>query len=132
MARGEMNGTADYSRFGCVKVNDRIFDSKYNFVSMNMNHRQILDERKQACTLIRGAQSRDWILRHYTSPKESCVSHICRMDEAVSLAKIIIDKDVKVPSPTVVAIKNEMRRFIEAQKAAARDKTGRSRSKGLI
>ena len=37
-----------------------------------------------------------------------------RKDKALAMAKIIIDKDVKVPSPTITAIKNEMRRLIEA------------------
>ena len=36
-------------------------------------------------------------------------------DEALAMAKIIIEKDVKIPSPTIAAIKNEMQRLIEAQ-----------------
>ena len=35
-----------------------------------------------------------------------------------SVSKVIIDKDVKVPSSTVTAIKNEMRRLIEAQETS--------------
>ena len=36
-------------------------------------------------------------------------------DEALALAQKILDKDVKIPSSTVTAIKNEMRQLIEAQ-----------------
>ena len=41
-----------------------------------------------------------------------------RKDEALALAKKIIDKDVKIPSHTVTAIKNEMRQLIEAQETS--------------
>jgi hypothetical protein len=34
---------------------------------------------------------------------------------AIAMAKKIVEKDVKIPSPAVTAIKNEMRRLIEAQ-----------------
>jgi len=38
-----------------------------------------------------------------------------RREEAIALAKTILDKRVKVPSSTVNAIKNEMRKLIEAE-----------------
>ena len=38
-----------------------------------------------------------------------------RKDDALVMAQIIIDKDVKIPSPTITAIKNEMQRLIDAQ-----------------
>ena len=41
-----------------------------------------------------------------------------RENEALALAKFIIDKDVKIPSHTVTAIKNEMRQLIEAQETS--------------
>ena len=41
-----------------------------------------------------------------------------RNDEALALAVKIIDKDVKISSQTVSAIKNEMRRFVETQKTS--------------
>jgi len=37
------------------------------------------------------------------------------MEEALELASIIVDKEVKIPSATITAIKNEMRRLIEEQ-----------------
>ena len=43
---------------------------------------------------------------------------IDRKDEALALAKKIIDKDVKIPSTTITAIKNEMRQMIEAQETS--------------
>jgi tetratricopeptide (TPR) repeat protein len=41
-----------------------------------------------------------------------------RRDEALALAKIIINKSVKIPSPAVAAIKHEMRQLIEAREPA--------------
>ena len=41
-----------------------------------------------------------------------------RKEEAFALAKQIIDKDVKVASNTIIAIKQEMRLLIEAQETA--------------
>jgi hypothetical protein len=41
-----------------------------------------------------------------------------RRVEALALAQKIIDKDVKVPSSTITAIKNEMRQLIEAQETS--------------
>ena len=38
-----------------------------------------------------------------------------RKDEALAMAQTIIDKHVKVPSPSITVIKNEMKRLIEAQ-----------------
>jgi len=38
-----------------------------------------------------------------------------RRDEVFVLARKIIDKDVKVPSPTITTIKQEMRLLIEGQ-----------------
>ncbi|MGV8138575.1 MAG: hypothetical protein AB2L20_25515 [Mangrovibacterium sp.] len=38
-----------------------------------------------------------------------------RHEKAIALAKTILNKRVKVPSPTVNAIKNEMRQLIEAE-----------------
>ncbi len=38
-----------------------------------------------------------------------------RHEKAIALAKKILDKKVKVPSPTVNAVKNEMRQLIEAE-----------------
>ena len=52
----------------------------------------------------------------YAVPQD--LSATDRKDEALAMAKIIIDKDVKIPSPTVTAIKNEMRRLIEAQETS--------------
>lgn len=40
---------------------------------------------------------------------------IGRRDEVLAIAKVIIDKDVKIPSPTVAVIKNEMRQLVEAR-----------------
>ena len=41
-----------------------------------------------------------------------------RRDDALALADKIIDKDVKIPSAMVIAIKNAMRRLIEEQEAS--------------
>ena len=38
-----------------------------------------------------------------------------RKNDALALAQIILDKEVKIPSRTISAIKNEMRRFVEAE-----------------
>jgi len=37
------------------------------------------------------------------------------MEEALDLASIIVEKEVKISSATITAIKNEMRRLIEEQ-----------------
>ena len=41
-----------------------------------------------------------------------------RSDEAMVLAKKIIDKDVKIPSSTVIEIVNEMKRFLETKETS--------------
>jgi tetratricopeptide (TPR) repeat protein len=38
-----------------------------------------------------------------------------RMNEATDLAQKILDKEIKIPSPTVSAIKNKMKQLIEEQ-----------------
>lgn len=44
-----------------------------------------------------------------------------RKDEALAVARKIIDKDVKVPSPTVIAIKNEMHKLAEERNQINKD-----------
>jgi len=48
-----------------------------------------------------------------------------RNDEALTLALKIINKDVKIFSPTVSAIKNEMRQLIKAQETTDMPEIGR-------
>ncbi len=50
-----------------------------------------------------------------------------RRDEALILAKEIMDKDIKVPSPTINVIKNEMRQLIGAPQTT-KDTTNRNRT----
>ena len=49
-----------------------------------------------------------------------------RKDEALAMAKKIIEKDVKIPSPAITTIMNEMRQLLEAQETSnvsERDRT---------
>jgi hypothetical protein len=40
-----------------------------------------------------------------------------RNEKALALARLIIDKEVKIPSATVTAIKNEMQKLIDGQES---------------
>ena len=49
-------------------------------------------------------------------------------EKALALAAIIINREVKIPSATITAIKNEMRRLIETQETTSSDPATQGRT----